>query len=344
MAAERIGRVSIVASAIVAAAAIGQAASAQVLSLNYERLSSLEEPIAAALGDVTFTLTGLLDTPLTVDLMGDESAEGEFVGNFEAAAMAQLPNRWRLRLAYFGQYASDKALNAPLDSEYIDNVALSAGSVWGTVIAGNVSGIVREGTRRRRGAGNALLEFDDSLGGLAEWGGGYTGRFGPWVIGAAVDDEGNFEVGATFQRPLDDTDYRLTARFGQGTLGVADGSGGFDSSAIGVVGEVVQGSTAIDLGLGLERLTAAGLDVERWYLSAGVRRKTGVIGLSLEGHWGGIAGGDEVSAALGAQCDIARGLSANLGVNHARVETTVDGVSIVEKDETKAVLSLRYSF
>ena len=332
------------ASAILAAGAISHAASAQGLSLNYERLSSMEEPIAAELGDVTFTLTGLLDAPLAVDLMGEESAEAEFVGNFEAAAMAQLQNRWRLRLAYFGQYASDEALNAPSDGEYIDNVALSAGSAWGTAIAGNISGIVREGTRRRRGAGNALLEFDDSLGRLAEWGGGYTGRFGPWVFGAAVDDEGGFEVGATFQRPLDDTDYRLTARVGRGTAAVADGSSGLDSRAIGVVGEAVRGSTTIDLGLGLERLTSAGPDADRWFVSAGIRRKTGLIGLSIEGHWGRIAGEEEVSAALGVQCDIARGLSANLGVNHARAKATVDGVTIVEKDETKAVLSLRYSF
>ena len=101
----------------------------------------MEEPIAAELGDVTFTLGGLLDAPLAVDLRDEESAEGGFVGNFEAAAMVQLHNRWRIRAAIFGQYASNEAFNTSSDGKYIDNIALSAGSVWGTAIAGNVSGI-----------------------------------------------------------------------------------------------------------------------------------------------------------------------------------------------------------
>ena len=64
----------------------------------------------------------------------------------------------------------------------------------------------------------------------------------------------------------------------------------------------------------------------------------------LEGHYGRLAESDEVSAALGVQYDIARGLSANLGVNHANVAAAAGGVSIADTEETHTVLSLRYSF
>ena len=119
---------------------MADSATAQDISLNYERLSSMEEPLATEIGDLTLTLTGLVDAPLTADF------EADLLGNFEAGALIQLQNRWRVSLAYFGQYATDEALNAPPDDEYTDNVGLSAGSVWGTAVAGYVSGIVREGT------------------------------------------------------------------------------------------------------------------------------------------------------------------------------------------------------
>ena len=128
---------------------------------------------------MTLTLTGLVDAPLTVEFEDDEAVDSGLVGNFQTGALVQLRNRWRVSLSYFGQYASDEAFSSRPDRKYVDNVALSVGSAWGTVAGGNVSGVVREQTRRRRGAGNAALEFDDALGGLDEWGSGYTVRLGP---------------------------------------------------------------------------------------------------------------------------------------------------------------------
>ena len=86
------------------------------------------------------------------------------------------------------------------------------------------------------------------------------------------------------------------------------------------------------------------MDVDRWFTSFGLRSKTGMLSVSVEGHYGRIEGEDEVAAALGLQYDIARGLSANLGFNHAEAKARVAGVDLVEVRETKAVLSLRYSF
>ena len=319
-------------------------AAARNISLNYESLSSLEEPIATEIGDVTFSLTGLVDTSLTRDTEDDDVGGADLIGNFQLSALTQLSNRWRVGLTYFGQYATDDAPGSGPHDTYTDNAALSVGGVWGTVLGGDVSGVVREQTRRLRGAGNATLAFDDVLGVLEDRGGGYVGRFGPWVVSTVADGDGNFDLGATFQRPAGNKDYRLTLRATEGVYTAADGSGRFDTRAGGVVGELIYGSTSFDAGAGYERLSSNGPDADRWYVSSGVRTKTGVVSLSLEGHFGRIEDEDEVSAAFGLQYDVARGLSANLGLNYAKSSVMLDGARFVDTTDSMAVLSLRYSF
>lgn len=338
------GRSLLCAAAGVAVSVTTSLANAQGISLNYEHLSSMEEPLATEIGDVTLVLTGLVDTPLTVNIETDEGTDAGFIGNAQVSALVQLQNRWRVNAAYFGQYETDEALSSASDENYTDNAAISVGGMWGTVVAGNVAGLVREATRRRRGAGNGRLAFDDNLGTLSEWGGAYTGRFGPWVVGAVVDEDTQFEFGATFQRPIDDTDYRLTVRVSEGAYAPAGGSHVFESTAIGAVGEVIYGSTVLDVGLGYERLSSSGSDADRPFASAGVRRKTGVLSLTLEGHYGRVEGEAEASTAFGAQYDVARGLSANLGLNHARADMDSAGIRSADTRDTRAVLSLRYSF
>ena len=324
--------------------AVAGVAEAQGVSLNYERLSSMEEPLAREAGGATFVLTGLVDAPATLDREDDDSLDGGLIANFQVSALDQLPNRWRVGLAYFGQYVTDGTLGSEPEDRYTDNAALSIGGFWGTVLGGNVSGVVRERTRRGRGSGNAALAFDDALGGLADVGVGYTVRLGPWVVGAVVDEDADFDIGATFQRPIDDTDYRLTGRVTSGVYVSADGTRRYDSLAVAGVGEVIYGSTSFDVGVGYEDLSSSDPDARRWYVSAGVRRKAGIVSLSLEGHLGRIEGEDESSWALGARYDLARGMSVNLGVNHAKVLVDLGDRSFVDTEDTKAVLSLRYSF
>ncbi len=86
------------------------------------------------------------------------------------------------------------------------------------------------------------------------------------------------------------------------------------------------------------------MDAGRWYASAGVRRKTGVVSPSLEGHLGRIEGEDERSGALGARYDLARGMSVNLGISYVEAMIDLGGGSFVHTEDTKAVLSLRSSF
>ena len=344
MTSRNIMRPSALAAAAAAALTLAGAPAAQELPLNYERLSSLEEPLATEIDDLTLLLSGILDSGVTLHVRDDDAGGTGFVGNAQLAALVQLRSRLRVGLTYFGQYEDGDVFDADGDDGYSDNAALSVGSFWGTLMAGNVSGIVREQTRRLRGAGNAALAFDDFLGGLGEWSAGYVGRFGPWVIASAVDEDGNVDLGAMSQRPHGTMDYRLALRANAGEYAAADGSRPFDTAAVGAVAELIYGSTLFDAGIGHERLMREGFDAGRWYVSAGVRRKTGALSLSVEGHFGQIEGSDEVSAALGVQYDVARGLSANLGVNHARSEAAAGGVRPVDTEESRTALSLRYSF
>lgn len=331
-------------SAAALAVLVPTAAHAQDINLNYDTLSSLEEPLATDIGGVTVGLTGLVDIPIGFDiesLDGSDDTELGFIGNFQISAETQLDNRWTLGAAYFGQYSSGLFGS---DDEYTDNVAGFVGTSFGTFIGGNTEGQVREQTRRERGIGGAALAFDNFYGGLDRWGGAYVGRFGPSVLSAAVDENGDFELGATFQRPIDKNDIRLSARFADGRFTSSDLTTEFETTGAGVVGEIVYGSTLFDLGAGYERMESSVVDVDRWFLSAGARTQINNFTLSAEGHYGQVDGQSEKSASLGASYALGRGLSLNGAVNYQEANITSGGVDIVDTDEIQGLLSLRFSF
>ena len=326
-------------ASITALLGVATAAYADGVSLNYERLSFFEEPLATEVGDVTLELRGTVDLPVSVELESDDREDYNFTGNFQVSAETQTANQLTLGAAYFGQYATEDT-----DDHYTDNVAGYVGGVWGTVIGGNVSGIVREETRRARGVGNAELAFDATYGSLDDLGGSYVGRYGPVVLSGTIDEDANVDVGVMFQRPLGNKDYRFTGRYSEGTYTAADGSTVFDTQAVGAVAEFVYGSSTFDLGVGYEDFASTAVEVDRWYVSTGAQTKIGVTSLSLEGHYGEVEGQEEVAASFGAAYDIARGLSANFGVNYSYAPITVNGISFNDAQETKGIVSLRYSF
>lgn len=147
---------------------------------------------------------------------------------------------------------------------------MSAGSSRDTALAGNVSGFVRERTRRPGGAGNAFLAFDGPLGALGELGGGYVGRFGPWVVGSAVDEDADFDLGAAYRRPSGTADYRVAVRATRAGSVAADSSR-FDTAAAAPAGELVYGSSSFDVGIGRERFSSERPDADRRCVSSGVR-------------------------------------------------------------------------
>ena len=170
--------VPVIALAMATGIAGARSGSAQDISLNYESLSSLEEPIATEVGDVTIVLTGLVDASLIRDTGEGDYADAGLVANFEIAALTQLPNRWRVGVTYFGQHAAGEPSEVDREDRYTDNAAVSVGGMWGTVLGGDISGIVREQTRRARGA--ATPRSPSTLRSASWWGvaAATTGRFG----------------------------------------------------------------------------------------------------------------------------------------------------------------------
>jgi len=59
-------------ASITALLGVATAAYADGVSLNYERLSFFEEPLATEVGDVTLELRGTVDLPVSVELESDD--------------------------------------------------------------------------------------------------------------------------------------------------------------------------------------------------------------------------------------------------------------------------------
>ena len=310
----------------------------QAVNLNYESLSSLEEPIAFEIGDTTFSLNGLFDG---TSAFGDDPEEDPYLlGNFQLSAETQLPNSWTLGASYFGSYSGSELEQ----DNYQDNAAVFLGGVWGTLAIGNVTGLVREQTRRRRGVGNAVLDFDDQLGTLGDLGVAFHNRLGPAQFIATADEDGGFEIGSIFQRPIGNKDYRFSIRYRDSEFLADDDVSVFDSKSIGFVSELTYGSTVLDFGFGYEQLDADQLSADRIYASIGASRKWGAWSSSLEAHFGQVEGQDESSLALGVRYDIARGLSLNLGVNYRDALVELNEFRLLDQSGLSGVLSMRYSF
>lgn len=309
------------------------------INLNYETLSVFEAPLATEIGDVTFLLRGRVDAPLTYSFENDDDAfDATLIGNHQISAETQLPNRLTVGAVYAGRAIENNGV------EYDDEIAAYIGGSWGTVFGGNVSDLVHEETRRQRGASIVELAGDGPLGQLGDWSGGYRGRYGPVIVSGLMDEENNYDVGITFQRPIGNKDYRLTARHNNGRFIADDGLTEIDTRSVNAVGEYVYGSTRYDIGGGYEQLTNGADEVDRWYTSAGFTTKQGVWSLSAEGHYGEIDGQKEISGLLGLRYDIARGLAATAALDYQDRQINVGGVDYINSKDTRAILALSYGF
>lgn len=318
------------------------------IGVNFRPLSSLEEPLAREVFGTTVVLRGLIDLPIGYSIENNENAHLGPIANFELGVETTLNNRWDVGISYFGEYDDTR------NDEYDDNVAAYISGAWGTIVGGNIGPLVREETRRARGVGNGLLAFDDNYGGLNDWAGGYVGRFGVARLSAVMDDDANYDVGLTVQRPLGNKDYRMSVRHTNGRFESEDGLNEMDAKSISVVSEIVYGSSRFDIGAGYEHLSdvrpviggvaATDINMDRWFTSAGFSTKAGVWSLSAEGHYGEVEGQEEKSFAVGVQRDIARGLSANLGLNYEDAQIQIGNTNFINTKDTSITASLRYEF
>ncbi len=311
-------------------------ATSQGLSVNYDRLSFVEEPIARSIAGFTVTYNQLFDIPLTRDLRdGKTDVAPRTV--FELQAERQLPNAVTIGATYTGAAEPVKKGRA----RYNDAWAAYARNKWGTVFGGETTDLVREDTRRFRSVGNAELKFDDFIGRADKMGAGYSGTFSAFKVTAAGDRDGRYEVGLSYNRPFKYVDCRVTARYVSGEFERTDGRGTVKSDGFGGVYEVVYGNIQMDVGYGYERFDGALSGEDRKFLSIGANYKLDQLTLSVEGHVGRLSGYNETSWSVGGRYDIARGLSLNLGYDYSNMQAGF--VEDAGKKHTTKV-STRYEF
>ena len=230
--------------------------------------------------------------------------------------------------------------------DYSDGAQAFVQGVWGRVTGGAVRGEVDKVNFRSQPAGHAALAFRGSFGRLDKWGGAYSGRYGPAVVALAVDQEGHFDGGLRWSRPVGNKDIGFAVRGTLGTFLPKDRSTRLETTGINVIADAIYGSTLVELVLGYEMLQGNSIDTDRAYASLGLHHKVDAVTLSIMGHYGQVAGNDEVALALGARYDIARGLSANAGVNFAKAKARAKHgtVTLVDKDAVEGSASLKYEF
>ncbi|MCH2189465.1 MAG: hypothetical protein MK188_00890 [Gammaproteobacteria bacterium] len=311
---------------------------AHSLDLNYEGLSKFEEPIATHIADTTFTLSSISD--IRFDLSNERDNIESVSSVFQLGAETQLDNSWTLGAAYLGVLDSEDMEG----DHYTDNVAIYLSSSWGSVSLGNVTGEVRENTRRKRGVGNANLNLDNSFGSLSDYGVSYTVRLGPSQIFTLADQDGNIEVGAGYQRPLGNKDYRFSIRFrNTESIQIAEQSFDIESESGILTAEMTYGDLVIDASIGLESLSFDQLTANRKFIALGATRKIGTWSGSVEAYFGELEDGSSNAYSIGLSKDLARGFSLNLGINHQDQSFDIVAFDPINLNDTTATISLRYS-
>lgn len=313
-------------------------ASAQDRRLFYDQISMVEEPLATQIGDTTFSLRGSIELPAKIN-NSTKKAEIGFRGAFEVKAETQLENSLKVAASYAAEYDH---LN---DDQFTDKVILSATGFLGSLYLGNVSDMLRENMSRTSGVGNADIAYDGNWGQLGRWSVAHLSRHGPYRAGLTVDQNGKFELGFVFQRPVQTLEHKYSLRLTSGEFKPSGSNTELDTLSAQGVAELIYGSSLFSLGGGVEHIKGPLSNANRWFVAGGAQTKMGVISLSADAQYGQLKGQSFVSGALGARYDFARGASVNLGVNYKNADVILDGVQLRKDDNVvEGVLSLRYDF
>ena len=327
-----------------------QVSFAERFTLNYDRLSTIEGPMALEVGDVTFTLSGSMDLE-SLTRTNDDTTMNNLFTTVELSFNTQLPNRWRVQGLVLGEASTASNPRRIIDDfDYVKRLALFVSGTWGRFLIGDLHSLVRGDTRRVTNSGDSYLYFDDFLGKLKQRNGGYRGRYGPWVISAVFDQDSDFEWGMVSQRPLGNKDFRFTLRAMKATYQHSSGADTYATLGVVSVGEMIYGSTIFDVSLGYEELEpifpqlGGATTMTRTFLSQGVLTKFGMLSASFEAYFGVLDSDKELSAAVGVQYDLARGLSANLGWNYWNTGSTFRSTKISNDRDTEVTFSLQYDF
>ena len=299
---------------------VGQAY-AQAVPVNYDRMSYFEEPNSWELPGGTLSTNLTLDQTYWYDEQKSKpNHQTEIIGR--ARFEGQLENTMRLGVDYVGHFFRRG------QRRYENQVQAYIADDWGTVAVGHVSLAVREDMRRRRGIGHAELLADDFYSGLDQDAIYYRYNHRAYTVSMVADRQGGAEIGVSYARPIGDSAYRYALRLRRGDTTDRDLTDGVPTPielgrapakgyGAAVVAEYTYGSWNVGWQGGYEYLDLKRSpdDANRFFNSAGLHYKTGAVSMSLEGLYGDYDGDQEVSAALGVNVDISRGLSVDFGYN-----------------------------
>lgn len=285
--------------------------------INYDNLSFVEEPLATEIGDVTVSVNGLLDQSVNYHITNPQkNNDTDFNTRALAAlnAQTQLPNSWDIRAQYIANF------NYQREEDYQDEFSLGVSDEWGTVAVGNITGSIREKTRRFRPTGNAFLEnSDDFLGKLDQNGILYGVRHNMVELVSAADYKGNFEAAVQYAQPIGQSQYRTSLRFRRAEIDRnVQLSSPADTFGVAWIGGYYYASYLIDAQIGHEMIDLKYDDrnVTHNFASLGAQYKYGAYTFSADGGVGEYDSYQTRSAALGTRIDIARGTSLNFGLNY----------------------------
>lgn len=321
-----------------ALAAVIPNAKSQERRLFYDQISMVEEPLATQIGDTTLSLRGSVELPVQA-LSTTKKAEIGFRGAFEIKAETQLENSLKIAASYAAEYDH---LNS---DQFTDKVVLSASGFLGSIYLGNVSDMLRENLARTSGVGNSDIAYDGNWGQLGRWSIAHLSRHGPFRAGLAIDQNGKFDLGFVFQRPVKTLEHKYTLRLTSGGFTPSGSNIELGTIAAQGVAELIYGSSLFSLGGGVEQIKGPINRASRWFVSGGAQTKIGIVSLSADAQYGQLKGQDTLSAALGARYDFARGASVNLGVNYKNADVILDGMQLrKDNNVVEGIVSLRYDF
>ncbi len=311
-------------------------ADGQSVPINYDNISFFEEPLAVELGPATLNANILVDQAVRYSSAINESSYNtNVVGEFNVET--ELPNTVQIGAKYIARY---DRLRENDENRYSYDIALYASDEWGTIAGGNVTGSVRENTRRNKGFGNADLQNDDFIGGLDESGAFYSVRYNSYQASLTADQEGRVEGGVSFERPIGKSVYFASARARKGdTTENTNIANTLNADTYGgaVVAKYTYASFLIDGQIGYEKINHNNTNEKDKHIfgSLGTQYKYGAYRFSAEAALGEIDGEETRNVALGSRIDIARGASVNLGVNYTHEN---------DDEDTSGIASVRYEF
>ena len=309
-------------------------ADGQGVPINYDNLSFFEEPLAARVGPATVSANLLFDQAAQYNTRSDRDTYNTRI-NGDFMIETELSNSWQVGARYVANY--DRLENNDELKKYVDNLALFAEDEWGTVAVGNVTGSVRELSRRKRGFGNSDLKFDNFVGELDETGAFYSIDYNAFNVALTADQEGRAEVGLSFEQPYGTRVWGAGVRLRKGDIAenLHNGERG-DTYGATVVGSYTYASTLINGQIGYEHVdddNATITESDHVFGSVGMQYKYGAYRFSADGAVSEFNDETRRSVALGSRIDMARGASVNLGVNYEH-----DGAD----EDLETIASVRY--